>query len=371
MLVARFGAREVLDKCLLLLAVVTALFGFARSVPMLFLWRGLQGLLQAVVCTSSSTILMMTFPKAEELACANSLQGVAVNLGFSFGPALSSAIFDLEDFKSPFMVCAGGLVIWAAVVNIYMPNSPSFKKDIEAAKTDSGDLSTPKKGIYQLRMLLLAGAAAMALLTFGALDPLLVVHFQACLGEGTASSITGMLMTVTGISSTLGAFYTPRLVFMMPAEKLIVLGMLVTSLCCAALAATDPTGFDANVIVLDTAYPFSTQAVLMFVLGFGFSMTWTPVMPLMSATVNASAHADLAASTAALLNGAVALGGAIGPTFGGIVFARGGFIGVANLLAFMNAIFALLLLLLAFPGNSRPQTPAVEYGSFDVMAQGK
>jgi len=88
-----FGQKRVYLFCLALFVVGSALCGMARTLPMLVVFRIVQGLGAGALQPTEQAILRQTFP-LEEQGMAMALFGMAVVLGPAFGPTLGGYIVD-------------------------------------------------------------------------------------------------------------------------------------------------------------------------------------------------------------------------------------------------------------------------------------
>ena len=88
-----FGQKRVYLASLVLFIAGSALCGFARTLPMLVVFRVLQGLGAGALQPTEQAILRQTFPPAEQ-GMAMAVFGMAVVLGPAFGPTLGGYIVD-------------------------------------------------------------------------------------------------------------------------------------------------------------------------------------------------------------------------------------------------------------------------------------
>src|SRR3954467_850846 len=88
-----FGQKRVYMAALLLFVVGSGLCGLARSLPMLVVFRLVQGLGAGALQPTEQAILRQTFPPAEQ-GMAMALFGMAVILGPAFGPTIGGYIVD-------------------------------------------------------------------------------------------------------------------------------------------------------------------------------------------------------------------------------------------------------------------------------------
>jgi len=88
-----FGQKRVYMVCLALFIIGSALCGMVRTLPLLVLFRVLQGLGAGALQPTEQAILRQTFPPKEQ-GMAMALFGMAVVLGPAFGPTLGGYIVD-------------------------------------------------------------------------------------------------------------------------------------------------------------------------------------------------------------------------------------------------------------------------------------
>src|SRR5438105_4831250 len=88
-----FGQKRVYLFCLVLFGVGSALCGFARTLPLLVIFRIIQGIGAGALQPTEQAILRQTFPPQEQ-GMAMAVFGMAVVLGPAFGPTLGGYIVD-------------------------------------------------------------------------------------------------------------------------------------------------------------------------------------------------------------------------------------------------------------------------------------
>src|SRR3954470_23511552 len=88
-----FGQKQVYQAALILFVIGSALCGLAQSLPMLVIFRMIQGLGAGALQPTEQAILRQTFPPKEQ-GMAMALYGVAVVIGPAFGPTLGGYIVD-------------------------------------------------------------------------------------------------------------------------------------------------------------------------------------------------------------------------------------------------------------------------------------
>jgi MFS transporter, DHA2 family, multidrug resistance protein len=88
-----FGQKRVYMACLVLFVAGSALCGMARTLPLLVVFRVIQGLGAGALQPTEQAILRQTFPPQEQ-GMAMAVFGMAVVLGPAFGPTLGGYIVD-------------------------------------------------------------------------------------------------------------------------------------------------------------------------------------------------------------------------------------------------------------------------------------
>src|SRR2546428_2582826 len=88
-----FGQKRVYLFCLVLFGVGSALCGMARTLPLLVLFRIIQGIGAGALQPTEQAILRQTFPP-EEQGMAMAVFAMAVMLGPAIGPTLGGIIVD-------------------------------------------------------------------------------------------------------------------------------------------------------------------------------------------------------------------------------------------------------------------------------------
>src|SRR5258708_22236405 len=88
-----FGQKRVYVISLVIFVLGSALCGMARTLPMLVVFRVIQGLGAGALQPTEQAILRQTFPPQEQ-GMAMALFGMAVVLGPAFGPTLGGYIVD-------------------------------------------------------------------------------------------------------------------------------------------------------------------------------------------------------------------------------------------------------------------------------------
>lgn len=130
-----FGQKQVYQAALLLFVVGSGLCGLARSLPMLVVFRLIQGLGAGALQPTEQAILRQTFPPAEQ-GMAMALFGVAVVIGPAFGPTLGGYIVDNYSWEWIFYINlpVGALALFMVGRFVHEPEDIRIANQAQAEK---------------------------------------------------------------------------------------------------------------------------------------------------------------------------------------------------------------------------------------------
>ncbi|MEY2936766.1 MAG: hypothetical protein RL033_7515 [Pseudomonadota bacterium] len=130
-----FGQKQVYQAALLLFVVGSGLCGLARSLPMLVVFRLIQGLGAGALQPTEQAILRQTFPPAEQ-GMAMALFGVAVVIGPAFGPTLGGYIVDNYSWEWIFYINlpVGALALFMVLRFVHEPEDIRLANQAMAAE---------------------------------------------------------------------------------------------------------------------------------------------------------------------------------------------------------------------------------------------
>ena len=123
-LVIRYGRRAVMIGGAALAAVAGSAYGFADSLPVLLLLRGLTGAGEAALFVAAMTLIADLSPP-DRRAEAASYFSVAVYGGIGIGPIVGEAMLSTSGFRSAFAL-AGLFAAAAALVSTTVPRRVAF-----------------------------------------------------------------------------------------------------------------------------------------------------------------------------------------------------------------------------------------------------
>jgi len=121
-----FGQKRVYLFCLVLFGVGSALCGMARTLPLLVLFRVIQGIGAGALQPTEQAILRQTFPPAEQ-GMAMAVFGMAVVLGPAFGPTLGGYIVDNYSWPWIFYINVPVCVISVLMVTRFVQEPPDVR----------------------------------------------------------------------------------------------------------------------------------------------------------------------------------------------------------------------------------------------------
>ena len=126
-----FGQKRVYLICLVLFGIGSALCGMARTLPLLVLFRVLQGIGAGALQPTEQAILRQTFPPQEQ-GMAMAVFGMAVVLGPAFGPTLGGYIVDNYSWPWIFYINIPVCVISVLMVTRFVHEPPDVRASLHA-----------------------------------------------------------------------------------------------------------------------------------------------------------------------------------------------------------------------------------------------
>lgn len=152
------GRKKFYMTCVVIFGVSSLLCGLAPSLPLLLLFRVIQGLGGGGLQPSEQSILADTFPP-EKRGQAFAVYGLAVITAPIIGPTLGGWITDNYDWRWIFFINIPIAILSLFLTHRLVEDTPQIKKEVEAAK----------KGGFRLDLI---GFGLIAL-TFGTLEVVL------------------------------------------------------------------------------------------------------------------------------------------------------------------------------------------------------
>lgn len=127
MLASRVGRKNLYVAAIVLFTITSMLCGLARSLPILVLFRILQGLGGGVLMTVSQAILRETFPP-EEQGLAMGIYGMGVVLAPAIGPTLGGWLTDQYSWPWIFYVNLPVGILSALMVQRFIHDPPYLQR---------------------------------------------------------------------------------------------------------------------------------------------------------------------------------------------------------------------------------------------------
>ena len=126
-----FGQKRVYLFCLVLFGLGSAMCGMARTLPMLVLFRVIQGIGAGALQPTEQAILRQTFPPQEQ-GMAMAVFGMAVVLGPAFGPTLGGYIVDNYSWPWIFYINIPVCIVSLLMVTRFVHEPPDLRAAMHA-----------------------------------------------------------------------------------------------------------------------------------------------------------------------------------------------------------------------------------------------
>jgi MFS transporter, DHA1 family, solute carrier family 18 (vesicular amine transporter), member 1/2 len=313
----RVGRKGPMVGALIVLAASTLLFAYARSLPMLFLARTLQGAADVVTWVVGFALIADLYGE-DERGRAMGLAMGGSTLGIIVGPLLGGWLYEVGGLRLPFLVVAAlvgiDLVVFAIV-------TPPTTKRVAAV--------TPMLTVLKVRPIAICALVVIAGSATGAmLEPVMPLLFESRLGLGPAS--IGALFGIAAIASSAMHPVYGRLSDRWGGRRLMLGGLL---------------GLALMLPVLNLASDFRSAALVMVPTWMVFGMFITPSLTYF-AHLASEAGVEAYGVVYGVYNVAWAVGLLGGPALGGFFYERVGFapltVGWSALLLVSSLILARL-----------------------------
>ena len=235
-LISRFGERRIYLLGLTIVALSSALCGFADTYWMLLLFRGIGGIGSVMFTVSSMGLLVRLSPPAQR-GRTSSLYGTAFLLGNILGPTLGSLLSGLG-MRLPFFIYAVTIAAAVLVVLVMLRGGPGGRPtgdDPQERMRLSEAIGLPA---YRA---LLVTAFANGWTNFGVRVALLPLLAAAAPEIGSAAA--GIALTLFALGNAVTQQATGRLVDTRGRRPFIMLGLLFAALVTAPIGWLDTLPF--------------------------------------------------------------------------------------------------------------------------------
>jgi multidrug resistance protein len=297
----RRGRRGLLLGGAIALAAATVLFAFARSLPLLFLARLVQGAADAVTWVVGFALIADLYD-ADERGRVMGLVMSGTTVGFMLGPSIGGLLYESVGPSVPYLVVAALAVMCAAGL-IWMAPPP------RTSITDETHLTTllrvPAVAVCSAAVLTGSGTLSM-------LEPTVALFLADHIGLRPAG-----IGLVWGTSAVVSAMLHPvfgRIADRVGGRRLMFAGLFAMTLTLPALSLS---------------YSFGSAVLVNGIFTVGVSMMVTPSLAYM-ADATASAGVRSYGVAYGIYNFAWATGLLAGPVIGGAAYERIGFIGLTT-----------------------------------------
>ena len=322
----RIGRRAPLAGGMIALAAASALFAFARSLPLLFAARLVQGAADGVTWVVGFALVADLFgPDARGRVMGYVMSGTSVAL--LVGPSLGGWLYTLGGIALPFAFVAAVSLLCAVGFAFAVP--PRRSGPPAAAQTSGSDSSAASSAWSLMRSPPVAVCAAYVVIlaaTLAMLEPVLPLFFSRKLGLSPAQ-IGSLFGAAAGALIVMPIVYGP-LVVKWGSRRLVPIGIVLTA---------------AWLPMLSTARGVGSALALMLVEWMAVPLAITPSLAYI-ADVTSIDGVDAYGAGYGVYNTAWAVGLLVGPAAGGFAFERAG---IAPLLAAWAVLAILATLLLA------------------------
>jgi MFS transporter, DHA2 family, multidrug resistance protein len=154
MLSQRFGRKRLYQFSVALFTIASMLCGLARTLPLMVLFRVLQGFGGGVIMTASQAILRETFPPKEQ-AVAMGLYGLGIVVAPALGPTLGGWLTDQYSWPWIFYVNVPIGILNVFLVHQFIQDPPYLVRD--KGRIDWGGLALLTLGVGSLQLMLEKG----------------------------------------------------------------------------------------------------------------------------------------------------------------------------------------------------------------------
>ena len=215
----RENARSLLVKCLIMVAVPTLCFAFARSIYTLCLFRFISGL-GAGTATVIVNILLISFSRGDSTTRAALLGSIALVTGLALGPMVSSVYVQLDFYplKSPAITIAILVLLSAIAITMVWPKHEAIAYATTNNDPEKGPLSFCRSQFYLLALcVFISWSYAAIILSLGPTAAIDIFKLEKSASFGYVA--TSYLLIAGVVQLTIPRYMKPELT--------LLLGLLV------------------------------------------------------------------------------------------------------------------------------------------------
>ena len=308
------GRRVPLVASAIGLAGATTLFAFSDTLPWLFAARLLQGAADGVMWVAGFALIADLYgPEDRGRVMGYVMSGTSV--GVMLGPSIGGWLYEAGGIRLPFLFVSG--LALACAAGFFVMTPPARDRSVRTPSIWSvlsvGDVAR------------CAGFVIVTAMTFAMFEPVLPLFYSRSLGLSPAR--VGLLFGSGAIASAVMPFVYGPLIAKWGARRLTIIGLLLTA---------------AGLPLMGLAQGFRSAMLLTVVEWMATALIITPSLAYM-AEVTSFAGAAAYGIGYGVYNAAWAVGILVGPTAGGFLYERLGFVPLT--LAWAPLVVALTILL--------------------------
>jgi multidrug resistance protein len=292
----RIGRKAPLAGGMLALALATAMFAYATSLPWLFAARLVQGAADAATWVVGFALIADLYGPAER----GRMTGIVMSgtsVAFMIGPSIGGWLYEAGGIRLPFLVVAAVAAIGALAFLWFDPPSERVARDPVPIRIV---LTMPP--VARCVGLVIAIATTLSMV-----EPIFSMHLQTDLGLGP--SRVGLAFAAAALGNTVFHPFFGRLSDRFGARRMVYTG-LVLSACVLPL--------------LGRAWNFQSAVVFVVLQSAAFAVGITPSLAYMAEATSSTGIESFGVSYG-IYNVAWAVGLLTGPAMGGFFFERIGF----------------------------------------------
>ncbi|KAI5703176.1 vesicular acetylcholine transporter [Diaphorina citri] len=315
----------MIGLCIMFLS--TALFACGRSYGVLFFARSLQGVGSAFADTSGLAMIADRFTEENERSQALGIALAFISFGCLVAPPFGGALYQFAGKEIPFLILAFVSLLDGFMLLLVMK---PVKEQLNQKKPESHSTVPIWKLFMDPYIAVCSGALLMANVALAFLEPTISLWIEDNLT--TDNWKIGMIWLPAFFPHVFGVVITVKLAKLYPTYQwlMVAVGLVLEGLCCFII-------------------PFSTsyQMLMLPICGicFGMALVDTALLPTLGYLVDVR-YVSVYGSIYAIADISYSLAYAIGPIVAGGIVDAIGFTALNFLIAFMNILYAPVLIYL-------------------------
>ncbi|OCT86524.1 chromaffin granule amine transporter [Xenopus laevis] len=332
-LINRTGYDAPLFWGFIIVFLSSLVFAFSNSYALLCVARGIQGIGSSFTTVPALGMLAQVYPDDAERGRAMGIAMSGVAIGLLVGAPFSSAMYEFVGKSSPFLVIAALALLNGALQLCVL--RPTKLSPIAIPPTPYKNL------LLDPYIMVTAVGLCIANLTFGMLEPTIPIRMMEIMCAPRYQ--LGLAFLPSMITYFIGLNVFGGLAQKIGRWLCIMLGLIILGISALFM----PLAVNIYGLIGPTA-----------VLGFGFGLMETSVMPLMAQLVDLRHTSDYG-GIYTISDIARCIGYALGPSCGGAIAKTLGFTWLAIILGILNIAYAPLLFLLHNPPGKEETMPVL------------